>query len=146
LLSALFPPSLSLSAFQEQDDAFLYVALERCRCSIADLVLGEATLPGLWEDSAEKEEAAAKREDEKHNEKKTMQTRSLNTTSATSSSSSSSSFSSSSSSSFSHSPRFSAPLRSLLYQMLDGISHLHSHRIFHRDVKPQNILINHENV
>eukprot|EP01083_Nonionella_stella_P066610 175572_1 len=29
------------------------------------------------------------------------------------------------------------------YQMIDGISYMHSHRILHRDLKPQNILLSH---
>lgn len=32
-----------------------------------------------------------------------------------------------------------------LYQMLDGIAYCHSHRILHRDLKPQNLLIDRSN-
>ena len=33
-------------------------------------------------------------------------------------------------------------LQTYIYQVLDGISFCHSHRVLHRDLKPQNLLIN----
>lgn len=37
---------------------------------------------------------------------------------------------------------FSLPtLKSILSQILSGISHIHNHKFFHRDIKPENILI-----
>jgi len=35
-------------------------------------------------------------------------------------------------------------IQHLLYQLLSGVDFLHSHRILHRDLKPQNILISHD--
>ncbi|MES1910834.1 MAG: cyclin-dependent kinase 5, variant 2 [Cercozoa sp. M6MM] len=35
-------------------------------------------------------------------------------------------------------------IKSLLYQLLDGISFCHENRVLHRDLKPQNLLINRE--
>jgi serine/threonine protein kinase len=32
-------------------------------------------------------------------------------------------------------------VKSFLYQILQSLIYLHSHRIFHRDLKPQNLLI-----
>jgi len=37
-----------------------------------------------------------------------------------------------------------ATLRSFLYQLLRGITYCHQHRVLHRDLKPQNLLINRE--
>lgn len=33
------------------------------------------------------------------------------------------------------------PLQMFLYQILRGIAYCHSHRVLHRDLKPQNLLI-----
>ena len=35
-------------------------------------------------------------------------------------------------------------IKSYLYQLVKGIAHCHSHRVLHRDLKPQNLLINRE--
>lgn len=45
-----------------------------------------------------------------------------------------------------HAPAISRTARSLLqtYQLIKGVYYLHSHRILHRDLKPQNLLINKE--
>jgi len=37
-----------------------------------------------------------------------------------------------------------AQVKSFLYQLLDGIAYCHQHRVLHRDLKPQNLLINME--
>jgi len=37
-----------------------------------------------------------------------------------------------------------ATVKSYLYQLLQGIAYCHQHRVLHRDLKPQNLLINHE--
>mmetsp|Transcript_122764 Transcript_122764/g.354872 ORF Transcript_122764/g.354872 Transcript_122764/m.354872 type:complete len:296 (+) Transcript_122764:136-1023(+) len=37
-----------------------------------------------------------------------------------------------------------ATTKSFLYQLLRGIAHCHQHRVLHRDLKPQNLLINRE--
>jgi serine/threonine protein kinase len=37
-----------------------------------------------------------------------------------------------------------AILRSFLYQLLHGVAYCHDHRVLHRDLKPQNLLINRE--
>ena len=35
-------------------------------------------------------------------------------------------------------------IKSYLYQLVKGVHHCHSHRVLHRDLKPQNLLINRE--
>lgn len=35
-------------------------------------------------------------------------------------------------------------LKSFLYQLLNGVAYCHDHRVLHRDLKPQNLLINRE--
>ena len=35
-------------------------------------------------------------------------------------------------------------VKSLLYQLLTGVAYCHHHRVLHRDLKPQNLLINRE--
>ena len=37
-------------------------------------------------------------------------------------------------------------LKSLLYQLFKGIDHIHKHKILHRDLKPQNLLISKDNI
>ena len=32
-------------------------------------------------------------------------------------------------------------IKNMMYQLLKGVEHLHSHKILHRDLKPQNILV-----
>ncbi len=74
---------------QQQRDAFLYIALELCQASLAEIV----EKPSLHRDLAQ---AGA------------------------------------------------ADLPGVLYQITNGLDHLHSLRIVHRDLKPQNILVNME--
>ena len=72
---------------QQQRAAFLYIALELCQASLADIV----QRPQLFRELAQ----AGERD-----------------------------------------------MPSVLYQVANGLSHLHSLRIVHRDLKPQNILVN----
>ncbi|EON96531.1 putative serine threonine kinase irei protein [Phaeoacremonium minimum UCRPA7] len=72
---------------QQQRNAFLYIALELCQASLADIV----EKPHIFRDLAQ----AGERD-----------------------------------------------LPGVLYQITNGLNHLHSLRIVHRDLKPQNILVN----
>ena len=36
-------------------------------------------------------------------------------------------------------------IQNVMYQILKGVEYMHSKRVFHRDLKPQNILINKNN-
>ena len=36
--------------------------------------------------------------------------------------------------------------KNLLYQLLRGVDHIHKHKVLHRDLKPQNLLINKDNI
>ena len=38
-------------------------------------------------------------------------------------------------------PVLCGPLQDMMYQLLQGLDFLHSHRVVHRDLKPQNILV-----
>lgn len=38
--------------------------------------------------------------------------------------------------------QFCVCVQSFLWQLLQGISYCHQHRVLHRDLKPQNLLIN----
>lgn len=43
-------------------------------------------------------------------------------------------------------PRYApCAVQSFLYQILRGIAYCHSHRVLHRDLKPQNLLIDRRN-
>lgn len=43
-------------------------------------------------------------------------------------------------------PRYApSAVQSFLYQILRGIAYCHSHRVLHRDLKPQNLLIDRRN-
>ncbi|KAH7305969.1 hypothetical protein B0I35DRAFT_413755 [Stachybotrys elegans] len=72
---------------QQSRDGFLYIALEKCAASLADIVARPHSFPAL---------AEAGRRD----------------------------------------------LPNVLYQIANGLDHLHNLRIVHRDLKPQNILVN----
>ena len=37
-------------------------------------------------------------------------------------------------------------LKSFLYQLLKGVDYIHKHKVLHRDLKPQNLLINKDNI
>ncbi len=37
-------------------------------------------------------------------------------------------------------------VKSFLYQLLKGVDYIHKHKVLHRDLKPQNLLINKDNI
>ena len=48
----------------------------------------------------------------------------------------------------SHSTRRDWPeiIRTITFQILQGVNHMHTHWVLHRDLKPQNILISQEGI
>ena len=40
-----------------------------------------------------------------------------------------------------HKPLDCASVKSILFQILGGLEHIHEHNFFHRDIKPDNILV-----
>ncbi|EME49926.1 hypothetical protein DOTSEDRAFT_68671 [Dothistroma septosporum NZE10] len=40
-----------------------------------------------------------------------------------------------------HKPLDSTSVKSILFQILEGLEHIHDHHFFHRDIKPENILV-----
>lgn len=40
-----------------------------------------------------------------------------------------------------HKPLDSGSVKSILFQILEGLEHIHDHHFFHRDIKPENILV-----
>ncbi len=81
-------PSIVIRYFAQQERAaFLYIALELCQASLADVI----QKPSMFRDLAQ----AGERD-----------------------------------------------MPGVLYQVANGLSHLHGLRIVHRDLKPQNILVN----
>lgn len=40
-----------------------------------------------------------------------------------------------------HKPLDNSSVKSILFQIMQGLEHIHSHQFFHRDIKPENILV-----